>query len=475
MNFPKHRRKTDETSTQQFKRIIAGSVITILYIIFAIWAGWGWLIFLPLIVDYYFFGYVNWGWYKAIQNKTLRTMCTWMADILFAVIGVTLLSTFFVQNFGIPSSSLEKTLLIGDYLFVDKLTFGPRMPMTPLAMPLTHNTMLGGKKSYCDKPHFEYRRLKGFRNVERMDLVVFNFPAGDTVALQMPNPDYYTLCKMYGRDRVNSDEAFFGKVVARPVDRRDHYVKRCVGLPGDTLQIRDNQIYINGKAEKNPLKMQLDYWVQTDGTGLSAELLDQLGINNRDVQVLGSGDETAHACQELQIAPLAGGGYGLLYHIPLTAEMRTVLQKEPYVKALVVEKDPNNMVYPLDRNMGWTRDDYGPIYIPRKGATIALTPENVAIYARCIHAYEGHDLTVNADGSVLIDGVAAKNYTFGQDYYWMMGDNRHMSADSRYWGFVPEDHIVGRPAFIWLSLNNEKGLFGGGIRWSRMFRTVSTE
>lgn len=472
IDFKHHRRRQNETTKQRFIRIISGSVFSILYILFSFWAGWGWLLLLPLIIDFYFIGFINWGWYQRIRNKSLRSFCTLVADILFAVIGVTLLSIFFIQNFAIPTSSLEKTLLIGDYLFVEKVTYGPRMPVTPIAMPLTHNTLPGGGKSYLDAPRLKYKRLKGKRGVERMDLVVFNFPAGDTVALKMPNPDYYTLCNMYGRQRVHEDKALFGDIVTRPVDRRDHYVKRCVGIAGDTLEIRNNQIYINGKAQENPPKMQLNYWVQTDGTTLSKELLDQLGINYRDLNIAASGAQSESLCYELGIEPMANGNYGAVFHLPLTAEMKKKISKEPYVVHIKTEEDFSQLMYPIGAKLNWTRDNYGPIYIPAKGTTIELTPENIALYSRCIHAYEGHDLTVSANGKVLIDGTPATSYTFEQDYYWMMGDNRHMSADSRYWGFVPEDHIVGRPALLWLSLNSEQSLFGGKIRWSRMMRTI---
>ena len=318
--------------------------------------------------------------------------------------------------------------------------------------------------------------------MERNDLVVFNFPAGDTVALNMPNPDYYTLCSAYGRDAVWADRAQFGEIIYRPVDRRDHYVKRCIGLPGEFISIKDNQVYIDGKAIENPRNMQLNYFVQTDGTPLPQSLLDELEINDRDVQLLysyQSGDETNLSGfirqMHLSMAPIEGRGYGLIYHLPLTEEMKGRLQSEPYIRAMDVEITPREStgeVYPLGLRTGWTRDNYGPLFIPRRGMKIYLTPTTVAAYSRCIRNYEGHSLEQRPDGTYLVDGKPQTTYTFGMDYYFMLGDNRHMSADSRYWGFVPEDHIVGKPAFLWLSINNERPLLSGGIRWGRMMRLI---
>lgn len=466
---------------QQRLQHLKGGLYCFLLVLFAAWAGWAWLIVLPFFVDYYFTRFIPWRYLREHPNPAVRFLGSLLEDIVFVVVTVSIIFTYFFQNFAIPSSSLEKTLLIGDYLFVNKLNYGPRAPMTPIAFPLAHNTILG-HKSYMDSPSFAYRRLKGYGHVERNDLVVFNFPAGDTVASAMPNPDYYTLCAQYGRETVWADKTTFGEIIARPIDRRDHYVKRCIGLPGETIELRSGQVYIDGKAIVNPSKMQLNYFLQTDGTALPQNLLDQLEINDRDVQLIydyrsGDNGELAPflALMKLPFSPVADRAYGLIYHLPLTQAMVRKLRSEPYVRALGVERstvDPTGSVYPLDYATGWTRDDYGPLLIPRRGLTVTLTPETLAYYARCIHAYEGHQLEQKPDGMILIDGKPQTKYTFEQDYYFMLGDNRHMSADSRYWGFVPEDHIVGEPAFIWLSLNNERSLFSGGIRWSRMMRLI---
>lgn len=465
---------TEKTKKPTTKQIVKGSIAIVLLLLFAIWAGWGWLILLPLVVDFYFFHYIRWGWYKDLRNKKLATACSWIADLLFAVIGVTLLSTYFFQNFAIPSSSLEKSLLVGDYLFVSKLSYGPRVPMTPLAIPLTHNSVtIGGKphQSYARKPEFKYRRLKGFGQVERGDLVVFNFPAGDTVALSKPNPDYYTLLALHGRETVWGHPEEFGKIVYRPVDRRDHYVKRCVGIPGDNLQIIDNRLYINGKVQEEPAHAQLNYWLVVQSPGFSQAELLKLGISKDDMQAV-SIDMAPRELLELHgIDPTLYPGAQLL-HMPLTRSMLTALQGDARMLQAVVEQAQGGWMYPLDLDNGWTRDNFGPVWIPKKGSTIPLTEENVALYRRCITAYEGHTLTRGQRGEWELDGVPAEEYTFGYDYYFMLGDNRHNSADSRYWGFVPEDHIVGKPALLWLSLDKDFSLFSGKIRWKRMFRLL---
>ena len=470
-----------QSARRQLWTRIKGGIIITLFIIFALWAGLWWLLLLPLLIDFYFTRLINWRYLRQHPNPLVRTLGTLLEDVVFVVVMVSLIFTYFFQNFAIPSSSLEKTLLIGDYLFVNKLSYGPRVPMTPIALPLAHNTAFG-HKSYLDKPSLPYRRLRGLGRVERNDLVVFNFPAGDTVALNMPNPDYYTLCSAYGRDAVWADRAQFGEIIYRPVDRRDHYVKRCIGLPGEFISIKDNQVYIDGKAIENPRNMQLNYFVQTDGTPLPQSLLDELEINDRDVQLLysyQSGDETDLSGfirqMHLSMVPIEGRGYGLIYHLPLTEGMKGRLQSEPYIRAMDVEITPREStgeVYPLGLKTGWTRDNYGPLFIPRRGMKIYLTPTTVAAYSRCIRNYEGHSLEQRPDGTYLVDGKPQTTYTFGMDYYFMLGDNRHMSADSRYWGFVPEDHIVGKPAFLWLSINNERPLLSGGIRWGRMMRLI---
>lgn len=437
------------------------AIWAVLVIAFAIWARSIWiLLLLPLFFDIYISKIVPWRWWKKSQSSFVRGMMGLLEDLVVVLLIVHALNLFVFQQFKIPSGSLEKTALIGDHLFVSKLSYGPRVPMTPLAFPLVHNQFPGGAKAYLDKPQWDYKRLKGLGKVEMYDIVVFNFPVGDTVALQVTNPDYYTLVKQYGRERVWNDERTFGKVVFRPVDMRDHYVKRAVGMPGDSLQIINNALYINGQKLKEPELLQYNYFVETDGYHFSPSELKDLGINNDDVVLLSN--QTVIAVDSTLSNPA-----GAIYHFPLTAEMKGRLERHSHVKRIAIEPDPTPeqfFTFPINMNTGWTRDNYGPLWIPKAGATIVLTPTNIALYERCIRNYEGHDL-VQKDGVVYIDGAATDTYTFEMDYYWMMGDNRHNSLDSRSWGLVPEDHIVGKPLFVWLSWDKDKG----GVRWNRFF------
>ena len=382
--------------------------------IFFAWVAWlgNWWVALAwlLLADIYLTQFIPWNWWKFSKNKALRTVMSWVDAIVYALVLVYFLFIFVGQNYQIPSSSLEKTLLTGDFLWVNKMVYGPRVPQTPLHFPLAQNELFGFK-SYIDKPQLDYHRLKGVRNVERGDIVVFNFPAGDTVCVDEPNPDYYTQVWENGRDAVWASH----KVIYRPVDRRDNYVKRCLGLPGETLKIVGGQVYIN------PV---------TGAQYISTEL-----------------------------------------YLPLTAAMKAELEKCKWVTG--VERVQYGaaegvLTYPVGVDYGWTHNDYGPIWIPKKGASIELNEKNLQLYGRCIKDYERTNLEVKG-GKAYIDGKPASKYTFKMDYYWMMGDNRDNSLDSRFWGFVPEDHIVGTPMFVIVSFDKDRGWTDGKIRWNRVF------
>lgn len=420
---------------------IRAAIWSALYIAFVIWVAWGdwkslgWLALLPVIIDAFTTKYINYSWWRKYKDTkpALYTLFSWIDAILFALVAVYFINLYIFQNYQIPSSSLEKTLRVGDFLYVSKMAYGARVPQTPLSMPLVQHTFpewLGGGKSYFDKPHWDYKRLKGWTSPHKGDIFVFNFPAGDTVCLKMQNPDYYTLCHYYGKNLVHQRKDVFGGITTRPVDRRENYVKRCVGEPGDSLQIIDNVIYINGEREPEREGMQLNYLVRTDGHVFGAKYLDKLGISLADrIQI------DAHT-----------------WHFPLTKAMKAELEKNPHVLTISIEPEAQGgAVYPLGHTE-WTRDNYGPIYIPRKGDRILITEDNYWLYKRIADAYEFKPIAI---GEV---------YEFAMDYYWAMGDNRHNSADSRYWGFVPEDHIVGRPVFIWLSLDKDNHR----IRWNRL-------
>ena len=468
-------------STRQW---INFSIWAILYILFCIWMG-NLLLLLGLLVfvDIYLTKFIPWGAWKKSKNPQIQNMLNWVDDILFALIAVYLINIFIFQNYQIPSSSLEKTLLVGDYLFVSKLSFGPRVPNTPIAFPLVQNTLpFFNCKSYLDWPDWGYKRVKGMGQVERNDIVVFNFPAGDTVALNAPNPDYYTHINNHGYEGIRLNKAVFGDIVYRPVDKRDNYVKRCIGMPGDSLQIINNQVYIDGQILKDKRNVQYVYFVETDGTRLTEEMFRRMNVSVEDRWLISEPNPSDpnikyyyNSLRSLGFSPNADGRYNPIYRLPLTTEAYEMIQKVASVHRIFIEPDQiGGNVYPIEYDMGWTRDNYGPIWIPQKGATITLDRKNLAIYHRCIRNYENNTLETLGNGSVLINGQPATTYTFKYDYYWMMGDNRHNSADSRSWGFVPEDHVVGKPILVWLSLDKDRSIFDGGIRWNRMFKMVTS-
>ena len=388
---------------------------------------------------------------KKIKKTVVRE---WTDAIIFAVIAATIIRTFLFEAYTIPTSSMEKTLLRGDFLFVSKVAFGPRLPNTPLSFPFVHHTMplSTDRKSFLEWIKFPYFRFPGLSTVKNLDVVVFNYPEGDTVStVYQSNRSYYRLVKAYGRKRVWSDKMKFGNIVYRPVDKRENYIKRCIGIAGDTLQIIDQQVYINGKALPLPPDAQFKYKVIAP-KGINEKFRDKVDISAEDYN-----------------------SWKYDMQVPLRANIAKKIRKVPgiqSVKKIVAPKgqwDPD--LFPFDSLYKWNRDNYGPIYIPEKGVTIPISMENISFYSRLIDVYENNDLSIQ-NGKIFINGKEVNSYTFKMNYYWMMGDNRHNSADSRYWGFVPEDHIVGKASFVWLSLNPDKGLFDGKIRWDKLFRVV---
>lgn len=461
MNTEKESSRFDKPLNQWIK----AGVWSLVYILFIVWVGnYWWLLGLPVVFDAFVTHYIPWTWWKSTKNKSLLAIFGWIDAIVFALVAVYFINTYLFQNYQIPTSSLEKSLLVGDFLFVSKASYGPRVPNTPLSFPLVQHTFpLIETKSYLEKPQWDYKRLKGFDSIERNDIVVFNFPTGDTVAVKQQNPDYYTLCYYYGRDAVNSRKDIFGDIVYRPVDRRENYVKRCVAIAGDWLQIKDNQVYINGNKLEKFDGIQFNYYVQTDGTRLTEDLLDKLNVSVDDRRIE----------ENVEIINAIGLDSKLpVYHFPLNEESYKKMQNVTGVVKIIIEPAiAGGEVFPLGGHKKWNRDNFGPIYVPKKGAKLALNLYNLPIYARIISAYEHNKLEVR-DSVIYINDAPAKTYQFKMDYYWMMGDNRHNSADSRYWGFVPEDHIVGRPVLVWLSLDKDKGWFNGKIRWNRFFRNA---
>ena len=430
---------------------------SLLYLLWVIWLGnYWWLLGLVVIFDQHITKKVKWLFWKKEykEGEKHNALLDWLDAIIFAVVFVTFINIFFFQAFKIPSSSMESSLLTGDHLFVSKLTYGPKIPETPLTIPFTHN-VIGSHESYSTALHNDYRRLKGRRHVQRGDYVVFNFPNGDTVLSKAPADDYYAVCRTAGKSYAIAN---YGPIKVRPADKKDHYVKRCVAVAGDTLEVRDGQVYINSEAQTVWPGVQNTYSVVTNGSRINAKTIEKLGLNVSELWY---------------DANLPG-----YPRMALTAAMLEEVRTLPNVTQITQNNDvyppdyPDSylLIFPFKESFKWTRDNFGPLWIPSKGATVELTAANLPLYERLIRDYEHHTLETSGD-VIRIDGQEVSSYTFGQDYYFMMGDNRHNSLDSRYWGFVPEDHIVGRPAVIWLSTDAGKS-FPKNIRWRRFLKFV---
>ena len=440
-------------------RWIKFSIISVLYILlFVVWTGNLWMLLgLPLIYDFYisrlFYKYV-WHYNDELCERSplYKSIWGWIDAILWATVAATLLHLFVFQLYKVPTSSMEKTILIGDYIYVSKVSYGPQVPNTPIAMPFVFNTMpwSDSQKSYSDAIQWDYHRLKGFKKVKRGDVVVFNYPEGDSVLqakrlYPTPGASYYDALRSYqqsygeseGRRRLLEDY----NVIAHPVDKRENYIKRCVAIPGDTITIKGTTLFVNGEEQTTLPEQQFIYFVQSSAP-LTQYTMDKVGVRE-------------------------WGGNAPYYYLTMTDDVATAVEKLPTVLSVVKynNEEPGLEFFPNNINYTWTQDNFGPLYIPQKGTTVALTMENLPIYRRIIEKYEGHTLNVS-DGKIFIDGAECNSYTFAMDYYWMMGDNRHNSADSRFWGFVPEDHIVGKASFIAFSVGEN------GIRWGRIFNKI---
>jgi len=393
----------------------------------------------------------------------------WVDAIIFAVVAATIIRTFLLEAYTIPTSSMEKSLLVGDFLFVSKMAYGPKVPNTPVAFPFVHHSMpVTGSKSYVEWVKLPYYRFPGFGKVNLYDAVVFNYPSGDTVVLERQNEDYYQIV----RDAESSFVQQYGdryepgmgrswvwskyNVTARPPDKRENYIKRCMAMPGDTLEIRNKVVFINGKEAIVPENLQFNYMVTATGQGFTQfelqKIMDELDITE------------GRAMSPSRII------------LPLTAEKVEKLRNNPRIRSIDLEirtKGENYPpIFPHDpANFAWNEDNFGPLVIPKAGATVAITPQNIALYRKLIKIYDNNTLE-ERDGKIIINGNEATTYTFKQDYYWLMGDNRDNSADSRFWGFVPHDHVVGKAVFVWLSLDKNKGWFSGKIRWNKCMRVI---
>ncbi len=406
-------------------KFIAFLLFTVVWSLFVYLINGEWLYFIPLIAaDILFFETISWQFWKKKKKKKKNKgeIRSWFDAIIFAVIAAHILRTFFIEAYTIPTSSMEKSMLIGDFLFVSKVAYGPRVPITPLAIPLMHHTIpTTNKKSYSEIIKLPYYRMKGISEIKRNDCVVFNWP----------------------------DEK-----LGRPVDKKENYVKRCVGMPGDTINIINSQLFVNNKIQEkiNGMKKQWHYRVKTNGNGLNPNIL-------------------------YEKYDITEGGYGRNkneYNLTLTNENRDAIKKFPNVtnikRKIDKSKKYNDYIFPHNTNFKWNIDNYGPIIIPSEGSTINITINNLPIYKDIIERYENNKLEI-IENNIYINDTLCTEYSFKMDYFWMMGDNRHNSADSRFWGFVPIDHIVGKALFVWMSWDkNAKGI--NKVRWKRLFTSV---
>ena len=442
-------RKITKKSLIYFLLLSAG------YALFVCWCRNFWLLFgILILADLFFFRLIPWtSWKRNKISGKRRLIPELLEAFIIALVIAYLLRMFVIEAYMIPTSSMEKTIKVGDYIFVNKLRYGPRMPMTFFSMPFVHNTLpFTSKPSYTTWAELRYKRLSGYSRIRNFDVVVFNFPEGDTVmpGLADKNETYYTLARKIGKDSLLRQY----RILVRPVDKKENYIKRCIGIPGDTLRILHGKAYINGYKEREPEQIQYNHFLLSSSGTLSHNMLDSLDISWYDVNY---------------------NEYNAIYEIPLTEKTYAEIQKSRLVKGIRRHEsvDPaftHQQVFPFDKNFLWTEDNMGPIVVPKKNLTLPINLDNISLYHRIINVYENNTLRIEGE-DIYINGKKTDHYTFCMDYYFMMGDNRHNSNDSRFWGFVPEDHIIGKAWLVWMSLNKDRsGL--KKIRWNKMFKII---
>jgi len=433
----------------------------------------------------FYISYISDTKYNADRSLKPRSeLGEWISSIAFAIIAATLVHTYFMQPFTIPTSSLEKSLLVGDYLFVSKFHYGARVPSTVIAAPMVHDSLpFTGTASYLKKPQLPYTRLPGLQKIKNNDIVCFNWPAD-------------SLATMWGDTS--------GKFTYKPVDKKTNYVKRSVGIAGDSLEMRNGYFYINGKKNKLPYRAKLQFYytfeckqpisqrtypkflLNKERTGVY-KILSEYWNNNKVQKAIKKNGNLTKIGEDSLYTEVAGGinqqfaqrlkmiNVDHKININLTEEEVARLEKYPLtVSVKKINHSADNAIFPHVKKLGWSQDNFGPIYIPKKGATVKLDAKSIPFYEQIIKNYEYNDLVIN-DGSIFINGEKADSYTFKQDYFYLIGDNRHSSLDARYWGYVPFDHVLGKPVMIWFSWDANAPNFTAklkSIRWDRMFTTV---
>lgn len=444
---------------------IVFGIVAFVYILFCIWLSNYWLLIgLAVIYDMYISKKVHWSFWKKKGVEKQPKLIEWLDAIIFAVIAASIIRIFIFQAYIIPTPSMENELLVGDFLFVSKVAYGPRVPNTPLSMPLVHNKIpFTNADSYSEAIQWKYKRLAGLSNIERNDIFVFNFPAGDVYLEGFENPDYHShlrslVAQLKIQDNGTNTEEYYENtakewlekkynVRTRPVDKRENYIKRVVAIAGDVIESKDAKIYTNGEPQPEFENILYSHQIVTENNGLlSYEQLEDFGVSVADYTTY----------KRSGILPISEKVAGQLRDI----------NGVKFVTKLLTDKGQDGGVFPFVSSLGWNADNFGPFKIPARGDIVSLTLETLPFYERIIRDFEGNRLEVK-DGKIYINGNVSDSYTVKMNYYWAMGDNRHNSADSRYWGFVPEDHIVGKAWLIWMSKKPE-----GGIRWNRLFKFV---
>lgn len=436
---------------KQVRRRLGFIITALILTLLVLWTRfWFLLVLLPVFFDLIITRKIDWTLRRYGLPAFVQSTIEWMAVILVAIVISFSVKVLMVEAYKIPTPSMESTLLAGDYIFVSKLAYGPRLPETPLAIPFYHNKLPSGKRSYSERIKLPYRRLKGISKVKRGDIIVFNFPQGDTMVVQYPGQNYYSLVRQYGREYIKSQF----DLISHPVDKRENYVKRCVGLPGDTIQITDGDLYVNQKLRPPIPTQKFKYYVTTNGEPLGEEILDSLNI---------------------QATSVSYNPVNSLHVLFLEEQYVDALKSFPSVRSIKRYVEPmlsfqNQEIFPHSPNYRWTGDSFGPLVIPARGDSVSLDLINLPLYRRIIDVYEGNDLKIR-DGRIFINDSLAESYTFKMDYYFVMGDNHHNSADSRFWGFVPRDHLLGKAVVVWFSVEPDKTILDG-LRKERIFRSI---